>query len=97
MNQERIMKVLVAPHISEKSTVAADKNAQFVFKVIPEATKREIKSAVEQLFKVEVADVKTMNVRGKMKYLRNTGKRPNWKKAIVRLKPGHDIDFATTG
>ena len=97
MNQERIMKVLVAPHISEKSTIAADKNGQFIFRVIPEATKREIKSAVEQLFKVEVADVKTMNMRGKMKYLRNPGKRPNWKKAIVRLKPGHDIDFVTAG
>jgi large subunit ribosomal protein L23 len=95
MNQERLLKVIVAPHISEKSTVAADKAGQFIFKVAIDATKREIKSAVEQLFEVEVADVKTMNVRGKMKYTRTPGKRPNWKKAIVCLKPGQDIDFAS--
>ena len=93
MNQERLMKVLLAPHISEKSTLAADRDKQFVFKVVPDATKGEIKGAVETLFKVEVKDVKVLNVRGKMKYLRIPGKRPNWKKAYVSLKPGFDIDF----
>lgn len=93
MNQETLMKVLLAPHVSEKSTMAADKDNQVIFKVAETASKLEIKKAVELLFKVEVDDVRTMNVRGKMKYLRNPGKRPNWKKAIVSLKPGQDIDF----
>ena len=93
MNQEKLMKVLVAPHISEKSTVAADKDNQVIFKVTEDASKLEIKKAVELLFKVEVDKVQTMNVRGKMKYLRQAGKRSNWKKAIVSLKPGQDIDF----
>jgi large subunit ribosomal protein L23 len=58
-----------------------------------DATKPEIKGAVEKLFEVEVDTVKVINVRGKMKYGKHPGKRPNWKKAYVRLKPGHDIDF----
>ena len=93
MNQQRLMKVLLAPHVSEKSTTSAEKDNQVIFKVAETASKLEIKKAVELLFKVEVDDVRTMNVRGKMKYLRNPGKRPNWKKAIVSLKPGQDIDF----
>jgi len=93
ITEQRIMKVLISPHVSEKSADAADKAGQFVFKVALDANKKEIKSAVEKLFKVEVDNVKTMTVRGKMKFLRTPGKRPNWKKAIVRLKPGHDIDF----
>lgn len=93
MNQERLMNVLLAPHISEKSTMAAERGGQFVFKVAPDATKREVKQAVEHLFKVEVAGVQVLNVRGKMKFTRHPGKRPNWKKAYVSLKPGHDIDF----
>lgn len=93
MNHEKLMKVLVAPHISEKSTVASDKNNQVIFKVTTDASKLEIKKAVEMLFKVEVDKVQTMNVRGKVKYLRQAGRRPSWKKAIVSLKPGQDIDF----
>jgi large subunit ribosomal protein L23 len=93
MNQEKLMKVLLAPHVSEKSTMAADTDNQVIFKVAEDASKLEIKKAVELLFKVEVDNVRTMNVRGKMKYLRKPGKRPNWKKAIVSLKPGQDIDF----
>jgi len=93
MMQERLLQVLIAPHVSEKTTMAAENGNQVVFKVAVDATKREIKGAVEQLFNVNVENVQTINVRGKMKFLRSPGKRPNWKKAIVRLKEGQDIDF----
>jgi large subunit ribosomal protein L23 len=94
MNQERLMKVLLGPHISEKGTMLADKHNQIVFKVIPDATKLEVKKAVENLFNVEVDNVQVVNVRGKMKRLgQNWGKRKNWKKAYVCLKEGQDIDF----
>lgn len=93
MMQERLLKVLLSPHVSEKTTMAAENGNQVVFKVAVDATKREIKGAVEQLFNVNVENVQTINVRGKMKFLRTPGKRPNWKKAIVRLKEGQDIDF----
>ena len=93
ITQQRIMKVLIAPHVSEKTTLAADKAGQIVFRVALDANKSEIKSAVEQLFKVEVEKVQTLTQRGKMKFLRTPGKRSNWKKAIVRLKAGQDIDF----
>jgi len=94
MNQERLMKVLVGPHVSEKGTMLADKHNQVVFKVIPDATKLEVKKAVENLFKVEVNNVQVVNVRGKMKRTgQNWGKRKNWKKAYVSLKEGQDIDF----
>lgn len=95
LNQERLMKVLFAPQISEKSTYVADKNKQFVFRVAPDATKPEIKAAVELIFKVEVNAVQVVNVGGKQKrYGRFNGRRKNWKKAYVCLKPGHDINFA---
>lgn len=94
MIEERLYQVLLGPHISEKSTVAADKARQIVFRVREDATKPQIKAAVEKLFEVEVNSVKVINVRGKMKYSGKTpGKRTNWKKAYVSLKPGHDIDF----
>lgn len=94
MNPERLLKVLVGPHVSEKGTMLADKHNQIVFKVIPDATKLEVKKAVENLFKVEVDNVQVVNVRGKMKRLgQNWGKRKNWKKAYVSLKEGQDIDF----
>ena len=94
MNQERLMQVLVAPVVSEKSTRVGDAHNQAVFKVLPNARKLEIKHAVETLFKVEVAAVRTANMRGKRKMFQRTlGKRPDWKKAYVTLKPGHDIDF----
>tara|TARA_A100001037_G_scaffold250698_1_gene233865 strand:- start:239 stop:535 length:297 start_codon:yes stop_codon:yes gene_type:complete len=94
MNQERLMQVLVAPVVSEKSTRVGDAHNQVVFKVLPNARKLEIKHAVETLFKVEVAAVRTANMRGKRKMFQRTlGKRPDWKKAYVTLKPGHDIDF----
>jgi len=95
MNQERILQVLLAPHVSEKSTLAADANGQHVFKVLPGATKVEIKQAVEQLFEVKVAQVRVMNVKGKTKrFGQRDGKRSDWRKAYVTLAEGQDIDFA---
>lgn len=95
MNQERIYKVLLGPHVSEKATVVADKNSQFVFRVAPDATKPEIKAAVEQLFEVKVRNVQVLNVKGKTKRTaRGMGKRNDVRKAYVRLAEGHDIDFA---
>jgi large subunit ribosomal protein L23 len=94
MMQERLMKVLLAPHISEKSSVAAEKHRQVVFRVAPDASKPEIKQAVEQLFNVQVDDVRVANVKGKQKrFGRIIGRRTGWKKAYVSLKPGFDIDF----
>ena len=94
MMQERLLKVLLAPHVSEKSTVAAEKHHQVVFRVATDASKPEIKQAVEQLFNVQVADVRVANVKGKQKrFGRIMGRRSGWKKAYVSLKPGFDIDF----
>jgi large subunit ribosomal protein L23 len=95
MNRERIYKVLVAPHISEKATILADKAGQYVFHVAPDATKPEIKKAVEALFEVKVQSVQTVNIKGKTKRTaRGMGKRNDIRKAYVRLVPGQDIDFA---
>lgn len=97
MNQERVFKVLLGPHISEKATVLADKKSQFVFKVATDATKLEIKKAVESLFSVNVAAVNTVNVLGKTKLnARGLGKRNDWKKAIISLEPGQDLDFSSS-
>jgi large subunit ribosomal protein L23 len=94
MNQERLMTVLLAPHISEKSTTVAERNKQFVFRVRPDADKVEIKGAVELMFNVQVAAVRTTNLKGKVKRAgRRIGRRSDWKKAYVSLKPGFDIDF----
>ena len=95
MNQERIFQVLVGPHVSEKAAIAADENNQYVFKVAVDATKAEIKRSVEQLFKVEVDNVNTLKVKGKVKRNRyGFSTRPTWKKAYVKLAQGQDIDFA---
>lgn len=95
MNRERIFKVLVAPHISEKATIVAEKHNQVVFKVAPNATKLEIKKAVEALFNVKVEGVQTVNIKGKTKRTaRGIGKRNDVHKAYVRLAAGQDIDFA---
>ena len=93
MNQERVFKVLLGPHVSEKATVLADKKGQFVFKVATDATKLEIKKAVESLFSVKVERVTTLNVLGTA---RGLGKRNDWKKAIVSLQPGQDLDFSSS-
>ena len=94
MNQERLLTVLLGPHISEKTAISADKNNQHVFKVIRGAKKQEIKKAVEKLFDVKVAAVNTINMKGKNKrFGQRAGKRSDWKKAVVTLEAGHDIDF----
>ncbi|VAW69907.1 LSU ribosomal protein L23p (L23Ae) [hydrothermal vent metagenome] len=95
MSQERILQVLVAPHISEKSTLLADASAIHVFKVNTSATKLEIKQAVEELFEVKVAQVRVMNVKGKTKrFGQRIGKRSDWRKAYVKLAEGQDIALA---
>ncbi len=97
-NQERLMQVLVAPQISEKATFVADKNEQVVFLVTPDATKPEIKAAVELLFKVEVKSVQVANLKGKVKrFGRTMGRRSDTRKAFVCLKPGQEINFADGG
>ncbi|MGB9495015.1 MAG: 50S ribosomal protein L23 [Azonexus sp.] len=98
MNQERLMQVLLAPQISEKATYVADKHEQVVFRVATDATKPEIKAAVELLFKVEVEGVQVANVKGKVKRFKGaTGRRRGWKKAFVSLKPGQEINFVEGG
>lgn len=96
MNQERIYKVLLGPLVSEKATVVAELNNQFVFKVSSDATKPEIKAAVEQLFEVKVARVQTVNIKGKTKRSKfGMGKRNDVHKAYVTLEEGQDIDFVS--
>ena len=98
LSQERLLQVLLAPQISEKATFIADKNEQVVFRVASDATKPEIKAAVEMLFKVEVESVQTLNVKGKVKRFRGmTGRRKGWKKAFVSLKSGQEINFVDGG
>ncbi|MBJ15672.1 MAG: 50S ribosomal protein L23 [Legionellaceae bacterium] len=97
MNAERSLMILRQPHTSEKSTILADKQKQFTFKVLITANKFEIKHAVEQMFSVKVKNVCVMNVKGKKKRFKQlNGKRSNWKKAIVSLQKGYDIDFDVT-
>lgn len=91
-----LMSLLEAPVISEKSTTAAEKDNKVVFRVKKAASKLQIKRAVELLFKVEVDSVHVLNVKGKAKrFGKFSGKRSDWKKAYVKLKPGFDIDFAS--
>ena len=94
ISEERLMKVLLAPVISEKSTMLADKNEQVVFRVMRDATKPEVKAAVENLFKVEVESVQMLNRIGKQKRSGKTiGRKNHVKHAFVCLKPGQEINF----
>ncbi len=94
MNQVRLMNILLAPVVSEKSSRLADANRQFVFKVMKDASKPEVKKAVELMFNVKVDNVQISNMRGKVKaHGRSIGRRSDWKKAYVTLSEGHDIDF----
>ena len=94
INEERLYQIILKPIISEKTTIAADKHGQIVFQVATDASKSEIRQAVEKLFDVKVKNVQVVNVRGKVKRLGKTpGMRNNWKKAYVSLQEGHDIDF----
>ncbi len=99
MNQERLLQIIRGPHISEKASIIAEDNNQVTFKVALDATKPEIKQAVESLFDVQVKDVQVMKVKGKTKRTAR-GKlrsRSDWKKAYVRLEQGQEIDFADLG
>lgn len=94
ISEERLLKVLAAPHVSEKSTMATEANNTLVFKVVVDATKAEIKAAVEKLFEVEVKKVNTLNVKGKAKRTgARMGKRKDWKKAYVTLAEGQSLDI----
>lgn len=96
MNNERLLQVLMSPLVSEKSSIAADANRQYTFRVATDATKREVARAVEMLFDVKVDRVQVVNVKGKSKRSgRILGQRSDWRKAIVRLQEGSEIDFAT--
>ena len=93
-NAEQLMNVVLAPIVSEKSTMVADKHEQVVFRVADAATKPEIKAAVELLFKVKVESVQVLSVKGKQKrFGRMQGRRRSWKKAYVCLAPGQEINF----
>ena len=97
-NQERLMQVLRAPQVSEKATYVADKNEQVIFIVAPDATKPEVKAAVELLFKVQVKSVQIAVQKGKQKrYGRFMGRRSDVKKAFVCLQPGQEINFVEGG
>ena len=98
VNEGRLMTVLLAPVVSEKATFVADRHNQVIFRVRPDATKKDVKAAVELVWKdkkVEVESVQIVNVHGKPKrFGAYSGRRRNWKKAYVCLKPGHEINFA---
>jgi len=98
MKQDRLLKVLVGPVVSEKSTMIADKARQYTFDVLPDATKPEVKAAVELCFKVQVKSVQMVNIQGKVK---RTGRTPGVRRAVhkayVSLKEGQEINFAQEG
>ena len=93
-SQERLMQIIIGPHVSEKSTAAAQGSSQVVLRVRPDATKPEIRKAVELLFEVKVDSVSVVRTRGKSKrFGTRRGQQSAWKKAYVRLAPGQDLDF----
>ena len=96
--EQRLMQILLAPVVSEKSTFVGEKRNQYVFRVASDATKPEVKAAVELMFKTQVKSVSIVNVRGKEKrFGRFIGRRNNWKKAYVALVQGQEINFAEGG
>jgi large subunit ribosomal protein L23 len=96
-NADQLMNVVLAPVVSEKSTMVADKNRQYVFRVADSATKPEIKAAVELMFKTKVDSVTVLNVHGKeRRFGKVIGRKRSWKKAYVRLAEGQEINFAAT-
>lgn len=95
MNQERVFNVLLGPHQTEKAAILGEKYNQIVFKVAQDATKPEIKAAVEQLLNVKVEGVRVLNVKGKTKRtMRGIGRRKGFRKAYISLAEGQEIDFA---
>jgi len=96
IGESKLANVLLGPVVSEKSSVAAETQSRIVFKVQKTATKNQIKKSVELMFDVKVDSVQVLTVKGKVKrFGRALGKRSDWKKAYVKLKPGYDIDFVT--
>jgi large subunit ribosomal protein L23 len=94
---DRLMTVVLAPVVSEKSTFVADRNRQYVFRVADDASKPQIKAAVELMFKIKVEGVTVLNVKGKeRRFGRTIGRKRSWKKAYVRLAEGQEINFAAT-
>jgi len=94
MNKERLMNVLVQPHVSEKAATVAEQGNQYVFRVLGDATKSDVKAAVELMFEVKVEGVNLLNRAGKTRRFKNVpGKRNGHKKAYVRLQAGQSIDF----
>jgi large subunit ribosomal protein L23 len=94
MKQERLLKVIFSPHMSEKAAIGTEKRGEYVFEVAPTATKPEVKEAVELLFKTEVKAVRIVNVKTKPKrFGAILGRSKAWKKAYVTLKAGQQIDF----
>ena len=95
MNDDRLYKVVLGAHISEKATLIADETNQITFKVAKDATRPEIKEAIERIYGVVVKNVTVLNVKGKVKRsFRGVSKKSNWKQAYVGLEAGHDIDFS---
>ncbi|MBT8145221.1 MAG: 50S ribosomal protein L23 [Gammaproteobacteria bacterium] len=99
MNIERLYSVILAPHVSEKSAILGESNNQYAFKVARDASKPEIKEAVEKIFNVVVEELQVLNVKGKTKRSGRgqVRRRSDWKKAYVRLAAGQEIDFADLG
>lgn len=96
MNEYDLAGILLAPLVSEKSVLIGEKENRYIFKVHKRATKLQIRKAIESMLNVEVESVQTLNLKGKSKrFGRTMGKRPDWKKAYVKLKPGHEIDFSS--
>ena len=99
MNEQKIMSILLEPKVTEKSSMIGELNNQYVFKVSKDATKPEIKKAVELMFDgAEVESVQVTNVKGKRKIFKHSpGQRASWKKAYIKLKSGFNIDFMGDG
>lgn len=94
MNQERLLKVIMSPHISEKATIGSEKRNEYVFEVASTATKPEVKDAIEQMFNTKVKAVRILNVHAKRKTFRGTiGARKGWKKAYVTLQADQKLDI----
>lgn len=94
MNQERLLKVIISPHISEKATIATEKHNEYVFQILDSATKPEVKDAIEYLFNAKVKSVRIVNVRPKKKIFKGfEGKRKGWKKAYVTLQADQKLDL----
>src|SRR3989304_10112530 len=98
MNKNRLYQVLLAPRVTEKSTRVGEESNQYIFRVVKDANKSEVRNAVEMLFDVSVESVRIVNVKGKNKSFRmRPGRRSDWKKAYVRVQEGQGIDLLGGG